>query len=87
MDKLSNGIRGIEIEHGDGATTNMDTARAVRIRFGPHHMIYIKASGGVTTFEIVMTHHGVRLDASELNGELEQAISRLRELLPDKQID
>jgi hypothetical protein len=60
---------------------------AVRIRFGPHHLVEVRKAGGTTSFLVVSTHYGFRVDASEVGGELDQVIGEIRERHPDPAVD
>ena len=58
--------------------------RAVRLVFGPHHFVeVIRESDGVK-LSIGATHHGIRADASEVMGELEQLVEELKRAHPEK---
>lgn len=57
------------------------------IRFGPHYMAQVIDDGGNTTFQLVSTHHGFAVDASELDGELERLIDDVRASHPHTVVD
>jgi len=59
----------------------------IKVKFGPHHFLEIKYKDNKTTFIIGATHHGVKFDASEVNGELYNAIELLRKEFPNNIID
>lgn len=59
----------------------------IRIVFGPHQFLNIKKENNRISFEIGATHHGVKFDASDVDGELYQAIEKLRELYPSNKTD
>jgi hypothetical protein len=54
-----------------------------RVRFGPHHFVEITRSpDGRVTFELGYTHHGFRVDASEVPSELERIIEEVTSRAP-----
>jgi hypothetical protein len=75
-------IRDVEIK-----TTRTGRVQAVRIVFGPHHFVELVARKSKLSFAVGYTHHGFRVDASEVNGELEQIINELRNAHPERAID
>ena len=50
----------------------------VKIVFGPHYFVDIMKEDDQVKFVIGTTHHGVVLDASEIDGELEQVIEKIK---------
>ena len=72
---------------GDGLSIETERATEVDIWFGPHHRITVRQIESRVEVDLITTHHGVRLDASELNGALEQAIEVLRREFPDATVD
>jgi hypothetical protein len=58
-----------------------------RIRFGPHFATEVRDEDGRVTFSLVYTHHGVEVDASQLDGGLEQLIKEIRALHPRLAVD
>jgi hypothetical protein len=50
-----------------------------RITFGPHYYINLTIENNKQFIEIGTTHHGVKFEASEVDGEFEQIINQLRE--------
>jgi hypothetical protein len=46
--------------------------------FGPHYFIDVVEENGRVICYIGTTHHGIRADASEVGGELEQFIGELK---------
>jgi hypothetical protein len=54
------------------------TTKAVRIAFGPHYFVEIQRKAGKVTLYLGATHHGIKADASEVNGELERFINELK---------
>lgn len=79
--EYNKGIRIAEVER------NEDGSGTVDVTFGPHHRLLIESDGKKTTFTLVTTHHGIQMDASEVNGELEKAIYALRERFPGTTVD
>jgi len=60
----------------------------VRIIFGPHYFIDLRTQeNGKIEFSLGATHHGFRVDASEVNGELEKIIELVRKLQPKLAFD
>ena len=57
------------------------------IRFGPHFVARVHDDGEKVTFGLVYTHHGFRVDASEINGELETLINEIRASHPELGVD
>ena len=58
----------------------------IGFNFGPHFSLVVK--GGDEPFLcLAATHHGVKLSAAALNGELEKAIELLRKKFPDGKFD
>ena len=76
--------RSIDVETESGADGEVIR---VRVRFGHHHVVEIKRSGERVTFELVYTHHGFRVDASEVPSELELIIDEVRSSHPDAKVD
>jgi hypothetical protein len=58
----------------------------ISLNLGPHYSLRIKG-GPHPSISLTVTHHGVTLDASEINGELEKAIYRLRKVYPRAKLD
>jgi hypothetical protein len=63
----------VEVEKDDKGK-----ARAVRVAFGPHYFVEIERKDGKVTFFVGVTHHGIKADASEVNGELERFVEELK---------
>jgi hypothetical protein len=84
---LPSGVRSVTIVKADGSGLSADDVQSVDVIFGPHHRVHIEVQDGRTMIAVVATHHGVRLDASDVAGELEQAINHLRDLWPEKAVD
>ena len=59
----------------------------LKISFGPHHFLNIYEEDQKLYIELGATHHGVKLQADEVDGELYQAIEYLREKFPQNIID
>lgn len=57
--------------------------KSVEIVFGPHYFIDLLEEEGHLILQLGATHHGIRADASEVGGELEQFIYEIRENHPD----
>jgi len=51
----------------------------VKVEFGPHYFVDIMKDNSGVKFVLATTRHGIMLDASEVEGELERAIEFLRE--------
>ena len=50
----------------------------VKIVFGPHYFVDIMKENDQVKFVIGTTHHGLMLDASEVDGELEKVIEKIK---------
>ena len=76
-------IRMLNIEKDDqGCITKIWFA------FGPHYFVEVRQRGqGKVEFVLGATHHGFRVDASEVSGELEKLIEDIRGRYPDKTVD
>lgn len=61
--------------------------RVARIRFGPQYLVEVEKDAAKTSFTLVSTHHGVRVDASEQDGELYHLIEGLRQAHPGARVD
>lgn len=59
----------------------------IRIGFGPHYFLELDSRDGKVMLTLGATHHGIRADASEVNGELEQLINELRRNHPQNVVD
>ncbi|MGD1001264.1 MAG: hypothetical protein ABSA67_11270 [Candidatus Brocadiia bacterium] len=59
----------------------------LRVAFGPHYSLHLQVERGKPKFTVRASHHGVELDASEINGQLEKAIDKLRAAYPASQVD
>ena len=57
--------------------------RAVRLAFGPHYFVEIEREDGKVMFFVGATHHGIKADASEVNGELERFVEELKKKHPE----
>jgi hypothetical protein len=73
MDRISE----IEIERD-----KTETIQSVRFAFGPHYFVEVVRQGGRVQFHVGATHHGIRADASEVNGELERFVDELKRAHP-----
>ena len=49
----------------------------VSVVFGPHHFFEAYVEDGKVHCSMGATHHGVRADASEVNGDFEQLVNGL----------
>ena len=56
----------------------------VSLTFGPHHFVEVFVENGKVHASLGSTHHGIKADASEVNGELEQLLNSLMHAHPDK---
>ncbi|HJP82740.1 MAG TPA: hypothetical protein VJ835_04470 [Fimbriimonadaceae bacterium] len=65
----------------------IDGYNCVRLVFGPHYAVEVRQKGQTFDLAVVATHHGIRVDASEVGGELEQIINALRQERPELRID
>lgn len=53
------------------------------VRFGPHFYLEIFEENGRTTFNLGATHHGFKVDASDVGKGLENVINCVRENFPE----
>jgi len=62
---------------------------SIEIHFGPHYFVRIDHEGfnGKLRFILGATHHGFQADPTEVGGELENFIYRIRELYPHSAVD
>lgn len=67
----------VEVEKDDKGKT-----KAVRIAFGPHYFVEVEREEGKVSFYVGVTHHGIKADASEVNGELERFVEELKAAHP-----
>lgn len=58
--------------------------KLVSLVFGPHHFVDVYVEGGRVHCSIGATHHGIRADAADVNGEFEQLIDALKRAHPEK---
>jgi hypothetical protein len=56
--------------------------KAVRFGFGPHYFVEVERAAGKVILYVGATHHGIRADASEVSGELEQFVEELKTTHP-----
>jgi hypothetical protein len=56
--------------------------QAVRFAFGPHYFVQVQRENGKAVFYFGATHHGIKADASEVNGELERFVEELKTAHP-----
>ena len=84
---LNAGIRQITITTADGSTIDIAGGSRLEVTFGPHHRLVLVEHAGKTSLELVATHHGVRLDASTVPSEVEEALEVVRAALPGWVID
>ena len=59
----------------------------VKIAFGPHYFLEVSNKGGRIQFVLGATHHGIKVDASAVGGELEKMIETLRKEFPKSKVD
>ena len=74
------GILSADIVKGKGGV------EAVVVRVAPHYLIVI-TGGAKPTVSMACTHHGFVAEAFELNGQLEQVISHVRQRFPKLRVD
>lgn len=80
---MNEGIRSIEIQN-----TNLGRCKRVRLVFGPHYFVeLIRQKGGKISFVLGATHHGFKVDASEVGGDLEKLINEIRDRHPKTCVD
>ena len=56
--------------------------RVVRLAFGPHYFVEIERIDGKVIFHLGATHHGIKADATEVDGELERFVEELKSMHP-----
>jgi len=79
---IMNGINTIEIKKDENGEY-----KNVQIGFGPHYFLKVYCGDRDTvTFELGVTHHGFKADASEVNGELERFINKIRKAYPKNMV-
>ncbi|MEI7652382.1 MAG: hypothetical protein WCJ96_10295 [Verrucomicrobiota bacterium] len=74
------GILSADIVKGKGGV------EAVVVRLAPHYLIVI-TGGDKPTVSMACTHHGFVAEAFELNGQLEQVITHVRQRFPMLRVD
>ncbi|MGA2404924.1 MAG: hypothetical protein ABSG91_25015 [Syntrophobacteraceae bacterium] len=81
---MAEGIREPEIQK-----TEDGKCESIEINFGPHYFVIIdhKGPNGKLRFILGATHHGFQADPTEVGGELEAFINRIRELYPHSTVD
>jgi len=80
---MMKGIGKIEIK-----TDGKGQYKDVRIVFGPHYFLELhRRAQDELTFVLGATHHGFKADASEVDGELERFIDKIRKAYPKNQVD
>jgi len=57
------------------------------LTFGPHYYIKLTNENNKQFIELGCTHHGVKFNASNVNGEFEQIINQLRTQFPKNNTD
>lgn len=75
-------IRDIEIR-----SDSKGRVQEVRITFGPHHFLELRADADKVSFAVGATHHGFRADASSVPSELEKLCEEIRRNYPGNCID
>ena len=65
-------VNGLEIHAGNACVEN------VSVRFGPHYFLEVWLEKGQTMFTVGATHHGVKVNASEVGGQLDTVVDELR---------
>ncbi|MFC4427166.1 hypothetical protein [Deinococcus navajonensis] len=67
-----NGIRDVDLTRSpEGVIEKLSVC------FGPHYFMQLQNIGGTVEFTLGVTHHGMTFDASEVGGELEQAMNAM----------
>ena len=63
--------------------------KSVHINFGPHYFVRLdhESENGRIRFVLGATHHGFQADASDIGGELETFVNRIRKLYPENTVD
>ena len=80
---MMKGIREIDIQKDENGKY-----KDVRIEFGPHYFLELhRGELGAVTFVLGATHHGFKADASEVDGELERFIGKIRKAHPNNLVD
>jgi hypothetical protein len=72
------------IRRKDGSVEELSGVDTVEVWFGPHFVIRVEGEGFVS---LLATHHGVRLGATEVGGELEQGLAAMGQAFPGAQFD
>ena len=85
MDSKNYDNKRIEVIFDD--STEAWPRESVRVIFGPHHFVEITKKDGKINFVLGVTHHGVKMDATVIDSELEKFIWESRERYPDTAID
>jgi len=78
---LNKGIRDVETR------LEKNGAGRIAVTFGPHYTVEIESDGNQTSFVLVATHHGVKVDASDVGIGLDELIDHLRQTYPDLTVD
>ena len=55
----------------------------LRVVFGPHYFMELHESDGKLQFKLGITHHGIKAEASEVGGQLEEIIGEIAHNHPD----
>lgn len=79
---MENGIRSIEIKNDQAGNHT-----SIKVVFGPHYFLEINDVEGHTEFTLIATHHGFKVDATEVGKGLEEIIYLVKENYPETSID
>lgn len=75
---------GRRIEEPQIHRDNKGRITSVSLVFGPHHFVEVMIEDDRVKCSIGATHHGIRADAADVNGEFERMIEELKRAHPDK---
>lgn len=80
---MKSAIRSVNVTKDDNGEIKL-----IKVIFGPHYFLRIELDENQeVTFTIGATHHGVKFNANQVNGELEKVIEFLRKNYPNNVID
>ena len=85
MGSKNNDHERIQVTFDDSAEVR--PRKSVRVVFGPHHFVEVFKKNGKINFVMGVTHHGVMMDATNLDSQLEKFIWEVRERYPDTAVD
>lgn len=75
---MADSIRNVEVERDARGMV-----QCMRFAFGPHYFVEVDQEDGRVRIAIGATHHGIRVDASEVGGEFERVIDALKRAHPN----